>query len=73
MKENEIIELAEQLDNFFSQKIIEKELSINAFNGVFMARLVRMNQEIGNMESFNHLLHQILHGNLNQGNKRNLQ
>jgi hypothetical protein len=64
MQDNEIIELAEALDTFFSTTILEKQLSINTFNGVFMARLVRMNQEVDNMENLNRLLEDILKGDL---------
>jgi hypothetical protein len=64
MEDNEIIELAETLDTFFSTTILEKQLSINAFNGVFMARLVRMNQEVDNMHNLNRLLEDILKGDL---------
>jgi hypothetical protein len=64
MEDNEIIELAEALDTFFSTTILEKQLSINAFNGVFMARLVRMNQEVDNMHNLNRLLEDILKGDL---------
>jgi hypothetical protein len=56
--------LAEALDTFFSTTILEKQLSINTFNGVFMARLVRMNQEVDNMENLNRLLEDILKGDL---------
>lgn len=64
MEDSEVIELAETLDSFFSKTILEKELSVNGFNGVFMARMVRLNQACGNMDNFIKLLCSISEGDL---------
>ena len=64
MEDNEIIELAESIDDFLSKTFLEKELSVNKFNGVFMARMVRLNQACGNMENFVKLLRDVTDGDL---------
>jgi hypothetical protein len=69
MQDNEIIELAEDIDNFFNKTILEKELSVNGFNGVFMARMVRLNQACGNMENFVKLLRDVTDGDLAKEDK----
>jgi len=48
--------MAEAIDNFFTTTILENNLSINAFNGVFMARMIRMNQAYDNLENLEKLL-----------------
>lgn len=69
MKDDEIVELAETLDSFFSKTILEKELSVNGFNGVFMARMVRLNQACGNMDNFVKLLRDVTDGDLAKEDK----
>ena len=73
MDDKELFELAEEIDNFFNKTILEKELSVNAFNGVFMARMVRLNQACDNMENFNRLLRQVTDGDLAKEDDKVLQ
>ena len=62
MDDNQLFELAENIDNFFNKTILEGELSVNGFNGVFMARMMRLNQACGNLENFHKLLRDIADG-----------
>lgn len=64
MDDKELFELAEDIDNFFNKTILEKELSVNGFNGVMLARMVRLNQACDNMENFTNLLNDITNGSL---------
>jgi hypothetical protein len=73
MDDKELFELAEEIDNFFNKTILEKELSVNGFNGVFMARMVRLNQACDNMENFNRLLREVADGDLTKENEKVLQ
>ena len=73
MEDKELFELAEDIDNFFNKTILEKELSVNGFNGVFMARMMRLNQACDNLENFNKLLRDITDGDLAKEDQKVLQ
>jgi hypothetical protein len=73
MEDKDLFELAEDIDNFFNKTILEKELSVNGFNGVFMARMMRLNQACGNLENFNKLLRDITDGDLAKEDQKVLQ
>lgn len=73
MDDKELFEIAEEIDNFFNKVILEKEVSVNAFNGIFMARMVRLNQACDNMENFNRLLHEVTNGDLTKEDDKVLQ
>ena len=73
MEDKDLFELAEDIDNFFNKTILEKELSVNGFNGVFMARMMRLNQACDNLENFNKLLRDITDGDLAKEDQKVLQ
>ena len=73
MDDKQLFELAEDIDNFFNKTILEKELSVNGFNGVFMARMMRLNQACDNLENFNKLLRDITDGDLAKEDQKVLQ
>ena len=73
MDDKQLFEIAEDIDNFFNKTILEKELSVNAFNGIFMARMVRLNQACDNMENFNRLLREVTDGDLTKEDDKVLQ
>lgn len=55
-----ILSLSKEIDDFFVEQSLKYEMSANAINGIFMARLLRMNQSVGNMDSLYKLLESIL-------------
>lgn len=55
-----ILNVSKEIDDFFVEQSLKYEMSANAINGVFMARLLRMNQTVGNMEGLYKLLETIL-------------
>jgi hypothetical protein len=55
-----ILSVSKEIDDFFVEQSLKYEMSANAINGVFMARLLRMNQSVGNMDSLYKLLESIL-------------
>ena len=55
-----ILKLSQAIDDFFVAQSIKYEMGANAINGVFMARLLRMNEEVGNMENLYKLLESII-------------
>lgn len=55
-----ILKLSNEIDDFFVTQSLKYEMSANAINGIFMARLLRMNQTVGNMEGLYKLLETIL-------------
>lgn len=73
MEDKDLFELAEDIDNFFNKTILEKELSVNGFNGVFMARMMRLNQACDNLENFHKLLRDITDGDLAKEDQKVLQ
>ena len=73
MDDNQLFELAENIDNFFNKTILEGELSVNGFNGVFMARMMRLNQACGNLENFHKVLRNIADGELAKEDEKILQ
>ena len=70
MDDKELFELAEDIDNFFNKTILEKELSVNGFNGVMLARMVRLNQACDNTENFIKLLNDITSGELTKSDEK---
>lgn len=58
--EDKIMNLSREIDDFFVEKALKYEMSANAINGVFMARLLRMNMSVDNMEGLKKLLESIL-------------
>ena len=73
MDDKQLFELAENIDNFFNKTILEGELSVNGFNGVMLARIVRLNQACDNMENFHKLLRDITDGELAKEDEKILQ
>jgi hypothetical protein len=70
MDDKQLFELAENIDNFFNKTILEGELSVNGFNGVMLARIVRLNQACDNMENFIKLLNDITSGELTKSDEK---
>jgi hypothetical protein len=64
INEENLIEIADKIDSFFNDMVMENELSLGAFNGIFMARMTRMNEAYKNMEQFKDLLQTIVDGRL---------
>lgn len=58
--DEKIEQLSHSIDDFFVAQSIKHEMGANAINGVFMARLLRMNEEVGNMENLYKLLESII-------------
>lgn len=64
-----ILNVSKEIDDFFVEQSLKYEMSANAINGVFMARLLRMNQSVGNLDGLYKLLESILsrdHENLDE-------
>lgn len=55
-----ILKLSNEIDDFFVEQSLKYEMSANAINGIFMARLLKMNETVGNMENLYKLLEAIL-------------
>ena len=55
-----ILKLSNEIDDFFVTQSLKYEMSANAINGIFMARLLKMNETVGNMENLYKLLETIL-------------
>ena len=69
MDDNKLIEIAHSIDTYLNAVILENELSVNALNGIIMARLTRLNQVTGNTDNYNRLLTEIASGELGQEDK----
>jgi hypothetical protein len=59
-----LITIAANIDNFLVKQSIDYELSMDAINGIFMARLLRMNMEVGNKSNLFKLLQAVLQDDL---------
>jgi hypothetical protein len=59
-----LITIAANIDNFLVKQSIDYELSMDAVNGIFMARLLRMNMEVGNKSNLFKLLQAVLQDDL---------
>ena len=62
--QEKLITIAANIDNFLVKQSIDYELSMDAINGIFMARLLRMNMEVGNKSNFFKLLQAVLQDDL---------
>lgn len=60
MNDETLYKVAEAIDNFFNEIVTENNLSLGAFNGMFMARMARMNEAYENMDNFKKLLQTIV-------------
>jgi len=60
LNDEEIISLSQEIDDFFAKQVLRYEMNVNAINGVFMARLLRLNQSVGHTEGLYKLLQSIL-------------
>jgi len=58
--QEKLMSIASNIDNFLVKQSLDYELSMDAINGIFMARLLRMNMEVGNKEGLFKLLKAIL-------------
>jgi len=59
-----LITIAANIDNFLVKQSLDYELSMDAINGIFMARLLRMNMEVGNKSNLFKLLQAVLQDDL---------
>jgi hypothetical protein len=62
--QEKLITIAASIDNFLVKQSLDYELSMDAVNGIFMARLLRMNMEVGNKSNFFKLLQAVLQDDL---------
>jgi hypothetical protein len=62
--QEKLITIAANIDNFLVKQSIDYELSMDAINGIFMARLLRMNMEVGNKSNLFKLLQAVLQDDL---------
>jgi hypothetical protein len=62
--QEKLITIAANIDNFLVKQSIDYELSMDAVNGIFMARLLRMNMEVGNKSNLFKLLQAVLQDDL---------
>ena len=50
--EQKLMEISMNVDDFLAVKANQNELSIGALNGIVLARLMRLNMEVGNEDDF---------------------
>jgi hypothetical protein len=62
--QEKLITIAANIDNFLVKQSLDYELSMDAVNGIFMARLLRMNMEVGNKSNLFKLLQAVLQDDL---------
>ena len=62
--QEKLITIAANIDNFLVKQSLDYELSMDAINGIFMARLLRMNMEVGNKSNLFKLLQAVLQDDL---------
>ena len=50
--EQKLMEISMNVDDFLAVQANQNELSIGALNGIVLARLMRLNMEVGNEDDF---------------------
>ena len=64
LSEMNVIKLAGEIDEFIAKCMLDYSLGPNGINGVILARLIKMNEEVNNMDNIKHLMESIIDNSL---------
>ena len=67
--EQKLIDISRDVDNFYTEKALEYGVDLNKLNAIILARLMRLNMEVGNEEGFKRLMGSIVSGELTPESK----
>ena len=67
--EQKLVDISRDVDNFYTEKALEYGVDLNKLNAIILARLMRLNMEVGNEEGFKKLMGSIVSGELTPESK----
>ena len=67
--EQKLIDISRDVDNFYTEKALQYSVDLNKLNAIMLARLMRLNMEVGNEEGFKRLMGSIVSGELTPESK----
>ena len=67
--EQKLVDISRDVDNFYTEKALEYGVDLNKLNAIILARLMRLNMEVGNETGFKKLMSSIVSGELTPESK----
>ncbi len=67
--EQDLVRISQNVDNFYTSQATTFEIGISSLNAIMLARLMRLNIELGNEENFKKLMESIVSGELKPESK----
>ena len=67
--EQKLVDISRDVDNFYTEKALEYGVDLNKLNAIILARLMRLNMEVGNETGFKKLMSSIVSGELTPDSK----
>ena len=67
--EQKLVDISRDVDNFYTEKALQYSVDLNKLNAIMLARLMRLNMEVGNEEGFKKLMGSIVSGELTPESK----
>ena len=67
--EQKLVDISRDVDNFYTEKALQYSVDLNKLNAIMLARLMRLNMEVGNEEGFKRLMGSIVSGELTPESK----
>lgn len=67
--EQQLVEISHSVDEFYTNHALKYAMDLNKLNAIMLARLMRLNMEVGNEEGFKKLMGSIVTGELTPESK----
>ena len=67
--EKQLVEISHGVDTFYTEQAMKYAIDLNKLNAIMLARLMRLNMEVGNEDGFKKLMGSIVHGELTPESK----
>ena len=67
--EQKLVDISRDVDNFYTEKALQYSVDLNKLNAIMLARLMRLNMEVGNENGFKKLMGSIVSGELTPESK----
>ena len=67
--EKQLVEISYGVDTFYTEQAMKYAIDLNKLNAIMLARLMRLNMEVGNEDGFKKLMGSIVTGELTPESK----
>ena len=67
--EKRLVDISHRVDTFYTEQATTQQIGLNQLNAIMLARLMRLNMEVGNEDGFKKLMGSIVTGELTPESK----